>query len=227
MSKKVMLVLLSVALVTIIAVNETLANEVAGAVKNLFKAITGLVEGPTSNADAFEVEIISTSDKVLAPSNYSGDELDFATASSVVTSTTCVVNKRQADAYVRICIAMKKDEVLRHQGPGFDSGAYLLSSTTDLDGYTLYVLDYQGVLAGGQSTPPITMKAALTKETDNEDMARLGDSVMQVEAFAIEKAAFDHLNTNGETRKPDEEAPTPAQALTMALGDISTFNPFE
>ena len=228
MKKKALLLLASLALVTTLAVNGTLAQElreIAQSVKEFFLDVTR-IDSPTP-AEGLDVKVVSGSgDQTLAPSHYS--EKVFPGVDKVkgaVTNTTYVQNNCNKDVYVRISIYVKNDPVLKHNAPT-TTGPYMAGTVVITNNYYVYNFDYTAELPGKtESTIPKTediyLKVALIKEATNTDMAKLGEGFVQVKAFAIEADAFVKKDANNQ---PVQMSAT--EALNAALGDINSFNPF-
>lgn len=224
MNKKGLVLLLCLALVALVAVNDTLAAKVGNVFRNIYDALGNLIDTPQPTNGTLNVDIVSTTDAVLIPSHY---EDPFAWEKvNPVTKTTYAQNTAEETAFVRICIAVKTDDVLRYQPP---VGLGYVTATIPQKGYTVYTFDYTGTLEKGAKTPEITMQVALTKETNNDDLARLGNDFIKVQSFAIQASAFANLDENG-NRIPDNDNTTkpmkPETALNNALGDRASFNPF-
>lgn len=222
MKKKGLVLLVCLALVAIVGVNDTMANSVQGWFKDLSAWLKG--DGLPTTGATLQVELVSAADGVLIPSHY---EDPFAWEKvNPVTHTTYVQNVADEAAFVRICIAVKEDAVLKYQPP---VGQGYVTRTIPQKGYTVYTFDYADTLAAGAKTPDITMQVALTKETDNEDLARIGTDFIKVQSFAIQASAFAKLDEQGK-QIPDGDTTTlpmkPETALNSALGDRATFNPF-
>ena len=223
MKKKGLVLLLCLALVALVGVNDTVATTVQG----WFKDLTALLQGngkPTTGA-TLDVELVSSTDGMLIPSHYDGP---FAWEKvKPVTKTTYAENVAAEAAFVRVSIWVKTDAVLKYTPP---TGSDFVTATIAADGYTVYHFDYTGTLARGAKTPAITMQVALTKETDNNDLARLGTDFVKVQSFAIQASAFAKLDEQG-NKIPDDDTTTPPMkpetALKTALGDAATFNPFK
>lgn len=229
MKKRSLVLLLCLALVALVAVNDTLATTAKGWFKDLTQAL-GL-DAPTHNPQALDVDIVTSNSGVLTPAHYD-DSFDWSKVDPVK-KTTYAQNAAEKDAFVRICIAVKNAPgVLYHQMPSnvvsyaeHIDKEYEIGSET----FTLYTFDYKGKLAKGESTPSIVMDFALDKSTTNEDLADLGADFVRVQTFAIEADAFAQLNEAGEKitdQSTDKTPMSPTTALNNALGDINTFNPF-
>ena len=225
MKRKGLVLLLCLAMVLLLGVNNTLANSVQGWFKDLSTWLGDVLGKPDANPQELQVELISTTDGMLMPSHYPA-EFDWSLAKAV-TKTTYVENVAKEAAFVRICIAANTDKVLKYTPP---TGSGYVMVTIPQNGYTLYTFDYLAELPAGAKTPEITMKVALTKETDNADLARIGTDFVKVSSFAIQASAFAKLDEQG-NKIPDDDAMTPPMkpetALKYALGDMATFNPFE
>ena len=224
MKKKGLVLLVCLALVAIVGVNDTMANSVQGWFKDLSAWLGDALGKPDVNPQSLDVELVSAADGVLIPSYY---EEPFAWEKvNPVTHTTYVQNVADEAAFVRICIAVKEDAVLKHQPP---VGQGYVARTIPQKGYIVYTFDYADKLASGTKTPDITMQVALTKETDNEDLARIGTDFIKVQSFAIQASAFAKLDEQGK-QIPDGDTTTPPMkpetALNSALGDRTTFSPF-
>ena len=224
MKKKGLVLLVCLALVAIVGVNDTMANSVQGWFKDLSAWLGDALGKPDVNPQSLDVELVSAADGVLIPSHYE-DTFAWEKVNSV-THTTYVQNVADEAAFVRICIAVKEDAVLKYQPP---VGQGYVTRTISQKGYTVYTFDYADKLASGAKTPDITMQVALTKETDNEDLARIGTDFIKVQSFAIQASAFAKLDEQGK-QIPDGDTTTPSMkpetALNSALGDRATFNPF-
>ena len=222
MKKKGLVLLVCLALVAIVGVNDTMANSVQGWFKDLSAWLKG--DGFPTTDTTLQVELVSAADGVLIPSHYA--DLFAWEKVNPVTHTTYVKNVADEAAFVRICIAVKEDAVLKYQPP---VGQGYVTRTIPQKGYTVYTFDYADKLASGAKTPDITMQVALTKETDNEDLARIGTDFIKVQSFAIQASAFAKLDEQGK-QIPDGDTTTPPMkpetALNSALGDRATFNPF-
>ena len=224
MKKKGLVLLVCLALVAIVGVNDTMANSVQGWFKDLSAWLGDALGKPDVNPQSLDVELVSAADGVLIPSHY---EDPFAWEKvNPVTQTTYVQNVADEATFVRICIAVKEDAVLKYQLP---VGRGYVTATIPQEGYTVYTFDYADTLAAGAKTPDITMQVALTKETDNEDLARIGTDFIKVQSFAIQASAFAKLDEQGK-QIPDGDTTTPPMkpetALNSALGDRTTFSPF-
>ena len=224
MKKKGLVLLVCLALVAIVGVNDTMANSVQGWFKDLSTWLGGALGKPDVNPQSLDVELVSAANGVLIPSHYA-DPFDWEKVNPV-THTTYVQNVADEAAFVRICIAVKEDAVLKYQLP---VGQGYVTRTISQKGYTVYTFDYADKLASGAKTPDITMQVALTKETDSEDLARIGTDFIKVQSFAIQASAFAKLDEQGK-QIPDGDTTTPSMkpetALNSALGDRATFNPF-
>lgn len=227
MKKRTLALLLCIALVTLVAVNDTLATTVQGWFNDLTQWLTD--DGRPTTGDALQVDVVSDSGKqILTPSHYDGDFPGIDKVSAV-TNTTYAKNTAGEDAFVRLCMFVKKDKVLKHSDPVFSAADYVYYENDQLDGYTLYVFDYKHTLGKQERTPEITIKVALTKETTNDDLQRLGMDFLKVQSFAIEADAFAQLNEKGEKitdQSADKTPMKPETALRYALDDIKSFNPF-
>lgn len=229
MKKKGLVLLVCLALVAIVGVNDTMANSVQGWFKDLSAWLGDALGKPDVNPQSLDVELVSAADGVLIPSHYA-DPFAWEKVNPV-THTTYVQNVADEAAFVeaafvRICIAVKEDSVLKYQPP---VGQGYVTRTISQKGYTVYTFDYADTLAAGAKTPDITMQVALTKETDNEALARIGTDFIKVQSFAIQASAFAKLDEQGK-QIPDGDTTTPSMkpetALNSALGDRATFNPF-
>lgn len=225
MKKKGLVLLVCLALVAIVGVNDTMANSVQGWFKDLSAWLGDALGKPAANPRALQVELVTSTDSVLIPSHYTGD---FAWEKvKPATKTTYAQNVADEAAFVRICIAVKEDAVLKYRPP---VGLGYVTATIPQNGYTLYTFDYADTLAAGAKTPDITMQVALAKETDNDDLARIGTDFIKVSSFAIQASAFAKLDENGE-KIPDDDTTTPPMrpetALKNAVGPMESFNPFE
>ena len=224
MKKKGLVLLVCLALVAIVGVNDTMANSVQGWFKDLSAWLGDALGKPDVNPQSLDVELVSAADGVLIPSHY---EDPFAWEKvNPVTQTTYVQNVADEATFVRICIAVPEDAVLKYPLP---VGRGYVTATIPQEGYTVYTFDYADTLAAGAKTPDITMQVALTKETDNEDLARIGTDFIKVQSFAIQASAFAKLDEQGK-QIPDGDTTTPPMkpetALNSALGDRTTFSPF-
>ncbi len=234
MKKKVLLLLASLALVTTLAVNGTFAQELLNLAENviaIFKPVAG--DSPIQGAEqTFQIEVCSSGDRILAPSHYSEESFpgfDEKKVSGIVTNTTYAKNKTSKAAYVRICIYVKDDPNcrLQHSTPVAETvNDFTAAAKVDGNGYTLYNFDYLNTLTGNGVTSEITMKVALTKETTNEDIEALDEDFIKVQAFAIAAESFQNIGRDGNTVTETNPKATPHEALTMALGAIEDFNPF-
>lgn len=220
MKKKAIVFLLCLALVSVLAVNGTLASTMQG----VFNTVAGIVRpAPTNNPTQFNVTLVSGSTGMLTPAHYDGEDFDWDEITGAVPHTTYVRNDaRSQAAYVRITIAVKKKDVLRYTEPAM-STASLADYVTNKDiieiedeDYILYTFDYTKPLAAGGTTPVISMNFALTKETTNADLEALGPKFVRVNSFAIQASDF--------VKNNDPMSAT--EALNAALGDISEFNPY-
>jgi len=233
MKKKVLFLLASLALVTTLAVNGTFAQELLNLAENVI-AIFKPVAGNSSQSDeqAFQIEVCSSGDRILAPSHYSDESFpgfDEKKVSGIVTNTTYTKNKTSKAAYVRICIYVKDDpnHRLQHSAPVAEKvNDFSSAAIVDGNGYTLYNFDYLNTLAGSATTSNILMKVALTKETTNEDLANMGKDFIKVQAFAIAAESFQNIDKEGNVVTETNKKATPHEALTLALGPIDSFNPF-
>lgn len=224
MKKKGLVLLVCLALVAIVGINDTMANSVQGWFKDLSAWLGDALGKPDANPQALNVELVSSTDGVLMPSHY---EDAFAWEKVMpVTKTTYAHNIAEEAAFVRICISVKEDAVLKYRPP---VGQGYVTAAIPQSGYTLYTFDYAATLAAGAKTPDITMQVALAKETNNDDLARIGTDFIKVSSFAIQASAFARLDENG-SKIPDDDTTTPPMkpetALKNALGDMATFNPF-
>ena len=223
MKKKGLVLLLCLALVALVGINDTVATTVQGWFKDLTALLQG--DGNPTTAATLDVELVSSTDGMLIPSHY---DAPFAWEKvKPVTKTTYAENVAQEAAFVRVSIWVKTDAVLKYTPP---TGNGFVTATIAADGYTVYNFDYTGSLARGAQTPAITMQVALTKETNNDDLARLGTDFVKVQSFAIQASAFAKLDEQG-SKIPDDDTTTPPMkpetALKNALGDVGTFNPFQ
>lgn len=233
MKKRTIVLLLCLALVTIVAVDDTFASQARGVFKSLTEWLGETLGLPKSQPDALEVSLQSTSTGVLTPSNYPQDEFDWAyAATGTAVKTTWAENTAREGAYVRICIAVKEVDVL-HVRPEGDDSAYLtyVREHVDIGGekFTLYTYDYRTELLPGQTTPEILHRAALAKETTNAHIQQLGNDFVQAQSFAIQASAFQMLDESGNQIAESDTSTSPMKpetALNMALGSIETFNPF-
>ncbi len=225
MKKKGLVLLVCLALVAIVGVNDTMANSVQGWFKDLSAWLGDALGKPDVNPQSLDVELVSAADGVLIPSHYA-DPFAWEKVNPV-THTTYVQNVADEAAFVRICIAVKEDAVLKYQLP---VGRGYVTATIPQKGYTVYTFDYANKLASSEKTPDITMQVALAKETDNDDLARIGTDFIKVSSFAIQASAFAKLDENGEkiTEQSEDKTPmSPQTALNGALGDRASFNPFQ
>ena len=228
MKKKALLLLASLALVTTLAVNGTLAQElreIAQSVKEFFQDVTGIDKH--TPAEGLNVRVVSGSgNQILAPSHYSEEVFPGVDkVNGAVTNTTYVLNNCDKDVYVRISIYVKNDPILKHNPPT-TTGNYIADKVAETDNYYVYNFDYKVELPGKNTnttpkTEDISLKVALIKEATNADMAKLGEDFVQVKAFAIEADAFVKKDANDQLVQM-----TAIEALDAALGDRATFNPF-
>lgn len=219
MKKKAIVFLLCLALVSVLAVNGTLASTMQG----VFNTVAGILRpAPTNIPEDFNVTLVSGSTGMLTPAHYDGEDFDWDKITGAVPHTTYVRNDASQAAYVRITIAVKKKDVLRYTEPAMSTAAladYITRKkeiTIEGDKYLLYTFDYTKPLAAGGTTPVISMNFALTKETTNADLEALGPKFVRVNSFAIR--ANDFVKNNGSMSATD--------ALNAALGDIGDFNPY-
>ena len=230
MKKRTLALLLCIALVTLVAVNDTLAAEVVGAFNKLTDLLGDVLGNPSADPAALDVQIVSSTDGVLTPAHYA-DAFAWEKVTPVQ-KTTCVQNVQSEAAFVRICIAVKQAECLKFRLAEVPEGyAVAQEKTITIGGkaFTLYTFDYQQKLAQNSSTPVITMDFALTKETTNEHLAALGTDFVQVRSFAIQASAFAKLDEAGNQIAKDDTTTQPMKpeiALQHALGDMESFNPF-
>lgn len=233
MKKRTLVLLLCLALVTLVAVDESFASQARGVFNSLTQWLGETLGLPQSKPEALSVQLESTSTGVLTPSNYPQDEFDWACATTgTALKSTWAENTAREGAYVRICIAVKEVEVLHLRQEGDDS-AYrtCVRQHVDIGGekFTIYTYDYRAELLPGEKTPVILHRAALAKETTNAHIQQLGDDFVMAQSFAIQASAFKQLDEQGNAI-PKEDVTTPPMkpetALDMALGSMETFNPF-
>lgn len=234
MKKKVLFLLASLALVTTLAVNGTFAQELLNLAENVIAIFIPVAGNSPTQGDeqTFQIEVCSSGDRILAPSHYSDESFpgfDEKKVSGIVTNTTYTKNKTSKAAYVRICIYVKDDpnHRLRHSAPVAEKvNDFTSAAKVDGNGYTLYNFDYLNTLAGNDKTSNILMKVALTKETTNEDLTNLGEDFIKVQTFAIAAESFQNIDKDGTGVTDSTTKASPHEALTLALGPIDSFNPF-
>ena len=235
MKKRTLALLLCIALVTLVAVNDTLATEVGNIFKTIVDSLGNVLDVPTADKTQLDVDLISTTDGVLIPAHYDGDFSWDKVSGVVAHKYTSVQNTKAEAAYVRICIAVREADCLKfrlaavpegNDGYDFDPPQNI---TISGKAFTLYTFDYQQLLTQGSSTPVITVDFALIKDTDNDDLAALGTDFVQVKSFAIQADAFVQMDEQGKQLRDANNQPvlmSASDALEMALGSIATFNPF-
>lgn len=233
MKKRTLVLLLCLALASVLAVDETLAQQASGLFRSLTHWLGDTLGIPQASPAELRVELESTSQGVLTPSHYPQDDFDWAqVGSGTALKTTWAHNAATEGAYVRICIAVKEVDVLHVRQEG-DVSAYRthVRKNVDVGGekFTLYTYDYTAELLPGKTTPVITHRAALAKETTNAHIQQLGDDFVMAQSFAIQASAFKHLDDAGNPIPEDDQTTPPMRpetALDGALGPIADFNPF-
>ena len=231
MKKRTLALLLCIALVTLVAVNDTLATEVGNVFKNIVDSLGKVLDVPTADKTQLDVKLVSTTDGVLTPAHYDGDFSWEKVSGAVAHKYTSVQNTEEKAAFVRICIAVREADCLQFRLAAVPEGYDRAEKEITIGGkaFTLYTFDYQQQLTQGSSTPVITMDFALTKDTDNDDLAALGTDFVQVKSFAIQADAFVQTDAQGKQLRDANNQPvlmSASEALEMALGSIANFNPF-
>lgn len=230
MRKRSLVLLICLALVLLVAVNNTLATTVQGWFNDLTDLLT---DGTPTTGDALKVDIVSNSDGVLNPAHYDGVFAWEKAGNAIVRKMTCAKNTAQEAAFVRICIAVKNAPGVLYYRMQVSDTAYKqhIDTTCKIgnESFTLYTFDYKQKLEQGDSTPNIAMDFALDKKTTNEDLTALGGDFVRVQSFAIQADAFVQKDKNGNVVKDSNNQPIlmdAVLALKYALGSIESFNPF-
>ncbi len=232
MKKRTLVLLLCLAMVSILAVDGTFAQQASG----LFKSLTGWLGDtlgiPSADPAQLDVEIITGTSGILTPAHYEGAFTWQKAGNAVVHKNTCVKNVQTETAFVRLCIAVKTADCLQMQLQSVPADYAMATQSIRIAGepFTLYTFDYTKALAMNEETPQILMDFALVKETTNEDLAALGNDFVQIQSYAVQASAFQQLDEYG-NKIPENDTDTPSMspgtALNSALGPIDRFNPFQ
>lgn len=229
MKKKGLILLLCLALVSVLAVNGTFAQEAETLFKNLVQTLGEVFGMPEKDESKLRIEILTSENPVLLPANYPGElPQNWESLPGTVMQTISAVNRStvseefDGSAYVCLAVAVKQHGLLHTMlmaEPGYTA---LASRPIQIGGeaFNMVVFCYDSKLAANAELPRITLKMLLEKTADNTDMAALGANCVQVKALAVDTRPFDPAVNQQITK-----VYTPFEALDEALG-LSTFNPF-
>lgn len=229
MKKKGLILVLCLALVSVLAVNGTFAQEAENLFKNLVHTLGEAFGVPVTDEGKLRIEIKTSENPLLLPAGYPGElPADWENLKGTVSQTISAVNKSTSSeefdgsAFVCLAVAVKQHELLHTKlmaEPGYTA---LASRPIQIGGeaFNMVVFCYDSKLAVNAELPRITLKLLLEKTADNTDMAELGANCVQVKALAVDTRPFDPAVNQQITK-----AYTPFEALNEALG-LNTFNPF-
>ncbi|MBE5769439.1 MAG: hypothetical protein E7333_07665 [Clostridiales bacterium] len=241
MKKFVSVLLVCVALVLVLDVNGTLANQAEQLAQNLFRTVQNILN-PTPDVDSenFKVDLVFTQQngaaidrgQVLAPSHEisgmpTANTEGLWTATGVVDRFTCATNNSTAttdgthDAYLRIVVAMKDNNFVYLNFKNSDDFDITTIKNYEIDGakYTLHVFTYTRALKPGETTPPTLMQIAMDKSTTSEQLETLGSDFLRFKVMAIQASAFVDKTKN-------DQQMTYSEALNAAIPLDENFRPF-